>query len=366
MQHNKWMTKKLPALLLALVMALSALSVCASAVEGKVIFIVRDSKLVGISFSEIIIDLESINYGALEIRDKDGFVWADAVFEKDQPCYVSLGSYNNKGVFSEDPIPLSDTNYTFKLTAKNGKELYENTIAYEFTMQDVIASVTEPMKIKLSEPKISILEQDGDLVTKLSFDFNPDDPAKSVVMPTSFDRTKEINMDVSLYGYAGASFRAVPVSYIDGVMTVALYNGPIPGVAMHGLCVNFNKEDKPLPAYLFTFTIPEDMFRFSDSITSLGAEFTYYQTEIQGIPLVSVIKTSIPKGLLRSIDRTKMNSRAYDMLTISTVVFFTPFFISRLYKGLQKSLGMYGLDVQELMHNSGAFRNIFLGLFGMI
>jgi len=368
MQHNKWMTKKLPALFLALVMTLSLFSVGASAaLEGKVAFVVQDAKLVAIDFSEVIIQLKTINSGALRIVDETGFVWSDALFEQYPPCLVRLGSYNENGVFSEDPIPLSANNHTFTLSAVDGKVLFENVITYEFTMEKVLDNLREDTRIQLKEPTIAIAEREGDLVKTLTFDFSSHDATKNELLPKSYDPSKEISLAVNLYGYAGVTFRAVPVSYTEeGLLTVALYNGETQGVPMHGLCITFNKEDRPLPAYIFKFSIPEDMFRFDYTITNAAGEFSYYQTEIENLPLISVITTSIPKFLMRSIDNTKMNARSYDLLTISTVVFFTPFFITRLYKGLQKSLGAYGLDVKEVFRNRTAMRNVFRGLFGLI
>ena len=363
--------KKWIAVCLAVVMAFSAATVCASAqdvteqptsrfrVSGARLTV---SRLTAIDLSDQIRDLSTINTGTLIIEDEEPCLWATAEFDPQQPGVVLLGGRNEEGDFYTSDIELTSINYTFTLSAAEGY-LYDDVASYSFTVQDILddQSGTE-QTLRLVRADIAVGEKDGDLVKTLTMNFNPE-WTHSVLLPCTVDLDKEINLTVQLFS-STFSFRAVPVSFRDGVLTVALYNGDQAGVALHGLVASVNEDtDYFSNDCSFGFYIPNDMFRFGENY-SVGAQERWYSSdEIEGLPLRSVYNLRLPEWLLR------LNAKLgdHDLLYAVIQELLIPLFLPRFVRMILKSCKDYGIDFgEELRSEWNWYRRLFSGAIKLI
>lgn len=217
--------------------------------------------------------------------------------------------------------------------------------------------------LELTRPVINVAEKDGDLVTKLTMDF---DWYKSIpvffssdsfdtdaeeeadpVPPAAVDMDKEIELQVQLIGIA-LTFRAVPVDYSDGVLTVELYDGDQKGVPLHGiqwrLTISGQTTSYDMELTSFTFTLPEGMFSDDDGAVNAETAYRYSSAEIGGIPYIDLATIKVP-GFLENIKVWKPLANVAGKTVVSILVIIH---IPDIVRGFKQSYGAYGLDFYKL------------------
>ena len=360
------------ALCLALLTVLSAMTVTVSAkdtAEQKARFIMEDYSLYAIDLSGLIEDLSTVNTGALYLKiGPEWDAWTYAEFDPEQPGVVRLGERNNdEGAFNETPwyIHYSIVE-TFTLSAEEG-DLFDGVASYSFTTQDVYDSMTGDLTAELPCCwEFAVGEKDGDVVKTMTIRFFRED--EETLLDT-VDTDKEIRLIAHIPG-ADVEFRAVPVSYADGILTVALYDGDKAGVPLHGAV--FMIDGKTIYAddlYAFTFIVPEGLFKGGDSILSEQDIYWVPESDIMNLPTYRFMDLRVPAWLYRLSEKLpggrigQMLVGLLEKLARPVVLFMIP----RAVRTLKKSYDAYGLDfrakLREVLLDSSAWKEAIRELF---
>lgn len=337
--------KKWIALFLAVVTAFSVMTVSVSAEDAQQTqsrFVMDEDGLLAIDLSDQIQDVTTINDGVLWVNNGDEDYWSEARFDSEQPGLVHFGWFDGElNEFNMNSFGIGGYNFTYTLYAEEGN-LYDDVPSYSFTTKDVFDSVSEYTTFYLWYPDVAVAKKDGDLVKELTLNFNPEWTGTDDFLMNTVDMDQEITMTAHLFGYTVA-YRAVPVDFKEGALTVALYDGDKAGVAMHGLQYTIGTETYSMTEYNFTFLIPEGMFRYNDTVVNGEAEYWFWPPEIEGLPNRSVFQ--VPEWLRRLGSKLIINEALgnilFKVLRIPLTLILFPVF----YRAIKKSFAAYGLDL---------------------